>query len=208
VLNDRHAVSQLEHPGGDDLVALLQADFYRDKIPTRLPEANGLKACTSVAEVAGEADLIFLSLHSPKAVEEVCATIADAKGRTHTIADMSTTPVKLTKALHARLAAHGITLVDAPVAGMRARAHAGTVSIMVGATAEISRPQPHPLTWARRPIAARQLRLHEGVNNMVFRRRTRSPRRHYRPAPASTQSSCSRPCRRVPPTRRCCAPAG
>jgi 3-hydroxyisobutyrate dehydrogenase-like beta-hydroxyacid dehydrogenase len=112
--------------------------------PVERLEANGLKACTSVAEVAGEADLIFLSLHSPKAVEEVCATIADAKGRTHTIADMSTTPVKLTKALHARLAAHGITLVDAPVAGMRARAHAGTLSIMVGATAEIfAAVQPH-----------------------------------------------------------------
>jgi 3-hydroxyisobutyrate dehydrogenase-like beta-hydroxyacid dehydrogenase len=97
---------------------------------------QGLKACASVADVAREADLVFLSLHSPKAVEEVCAAIADAKGRTHTVADMSTTPLKLTKALHARLAQHGITLVDAPVAGMRARAHAGTLSIMVGATAE------------------------------------------------------------------------
>ena len=103
--------------------------------PVERLAANGLKACTSIAEVAREADAVFLSLHSPKAVEEVCTAIADAKGRTHTIVDMSTTPVRLTRELHARLAAHGITLVDAPVAGMRARAHAGTLSIMVGADA-------------------------------------------------------------------------
>jgi len=85
------------------------------------------------------------SLHSPKAVEEVCNAIAEAKGRTHIIIDMSTTPVKLTRVLHERLAAHGITLVDAPVAGMRARAHAGTLSIMVGADAGglCRRTSPH-----------------------------------------------------------------
>ena len=102
--------------------------------PVERLAAKGLKACASIAEVARDADAIFLSLHSPKAVEDVCTAIADANGRTHTIVDMSTTPVKLTKELHARLAAHGITLVDAPVAGMRARAHAGTLSIMVGGT--------------------------------------------------------------------------
>lgn len=106
--------------------------------------AHGLRACKSVANVAREADLIFLSLHSPKAVEEVCDAIAAAKGRTHIIADMSTTPVRLTKELHARLAKSGIALVDAPVAGMRARAHAGTLSIMVGASPELfAAVQPH-----------------------------------------------------------------
>jgi 3-hydroxyisobutyrate dehydrogenase-like beta-hydroxyacid dehydrogenase len=106
--------------------------------------AQGLKACASIADVAREADAIFLSLHSPKAVEEVCDAIADARGRTHVIVDMSTTPVKLTKALHARLAKQGITLVDAPVAGMRARAHAGTLSIMVGARPDVfAAVQPH-----------------------------------------------------------------
>jgi 3-hydroxyisobutyrate dehydrogenase-like beta-hydroxyacid dehydrogenase len=96
--------------------------------------AKGLKACASVADVANAADCVFLSLHSPKAVEEVCGSLTGA--RTQTIVDMSTTPVRLTRELHARLAKHGITLVDAPVAGMRARAHAGTLSIMVGGTPE------------------------------------------------------------------------
>jgi 3-hydroxyisobutyrate dehydrogenase-like beta-hydroxyacid dehydrogenase len=107
-------------------------DLKRD--PVERLATSGLKASASIAELAGAADCVFLSLHSPRAVEEVCGAIAETKGRTHTIVDMSTTPVKLTRELHARLAAQGITLVDAPVAGMRARAHAGTLSIMVGAT--------------------------------------------------------------------------
>jgi 3-hydroxyisobutyrate dehydrogenase-like beta-hydroxyacid dehydrogenase len=112
--------------------------------PVERLTANGLKGCASIADVARQADCIFLSLHSPKAVEDVCNAIAAAKGRTHVIVDMSTTPVKLTKTLHARLAKDGITLVDAPVAGMRARAHAGTLSIMVGATDEVfAAVQPH-----------------------------------------------------------------
>jgi 3-hydroxyisobutyrate dehydrogenase-like beta-hydroxyacid dehydrogenase len=112
--------------------------------PVERLAANGLRACTSVAEVARQADAVFLSLHSPKAVEDVCMAIVAATGRAHTIVDMSTTPVKLTKELHARLAAQGITLVDAPVAGMRARAHAGTLSIMVGGMPEVfAAVQPH-----------------------------------------------------------------
>jgi 3-hydroxyisobutyrate dehydrogenase-like beta-hydroxyacid dehydrogenase len=114
------------------------------RAPVERLAAKGLKACASIAEVARQADAVFLSLHSPKAVEDVCAAIADARGRTDVIVDMSTTPVRLTRDLHARLAKHGITLVDAPVAGMRARAHAGTLSIMVGASPEVfAAVQPH-----------------------------------------------------------------
>jgi 3-hydroxyisobutyrate dehydrogenase-like beta-hydroxyacid dehydrogenase len=117
-------------------------DLKRD--PVERLAAKRVKACSTIADVARAADMVFLSLHSPQAVEEVCATIADAKGRTHCIVDMSTTPVKLTKELHARLAANGIALVDAPVAGMRERAHAGTLSIMVGGSAEaFAAVQPH-----------------------------------------------------------------
>jgi len=106
--------------------------------------AKGLKPCSSVADVARQADVVFLSLHSPQAVEDVCAAIAQANGRTHIVVDMSTTPVKLTRDLHGGMAQRGITMVDAPVAGMRARAHAGTLSIMVGGSVEtFVAVQPH-----------------------------------------------------------------
>jgi len=112
--------------------------------PVERLAALGLKPSASIADVARESDLVFLSLHSPKSVEDVCGQIASSNGRTHTIVDMSTTPVKLTRELHERLAAQSTTLVDAPVAGLRARAHAGTLSIMVGATPEVfAAVQPH-----------------------------------------------------------------
>ncbi len=130
-----------------NLVAKTKLPVYGTDLkrePVERLTAKGLKGCASIADVARQADLIFLSLHSPKAVEDVCDAIAGAKGRTHIIADMSTTPVRLTKELHARLAKDGITLIDAPVAGMRARAHAGTLSIMVGATpGDFAAVQPH-----------------------------------------------------------------
>jgi 3-hydroxyisobutyrate dehydrogenase-like beta-hydroxyacid dehydrogenase len=122
-----------------NLVAKTRLPVYGTDLkraPVERLAAKGLRACASIAEVAREADAIFLSLHSPQAVEDVCTAIVEAKGRAHTIVDMSTTPVQLTRALSERLAQHGLTLVDAPVAGMRARAHAGTLSIMVGAGAE------------------------------------------------------------------------
>jgi 3-hydroxyisobutyrate dehydrogenase-like beta-hydroxyacid dehydrogenase len=130
-----------------NLVAKTKLPVYGTDLkrePLERLAAQGLQAGASIADVARQANAVFLSLPSPKAVEDVCAAIVATQGRTHTIVDMSTTPVKLTRDLHARLAGHGITLLDAPVAGMRARAHAGTLSIMVGGTAEaFAAVQPH-----------------------------------------------------------------
>ncbi|HZN99886.1 MAG TPA: NAD(P)-dependent oxidoreductase [Burkholderiales bacterium] len=103
----------------------------------RLAE-KGLRPCASIAEIARAADAVFLSLPSVAEVEDVCfgaGGFVETGGRTHTIVDMSTSSVNRTRALHARLAGHGITLVDAPVAGMRQRAQDGTLSIMVGGSA-------------------------------------------------------------------------
>ncbi|OYZ98272.1 MAG: 2-hydroxy-3-oxopropionate reductase [Rhizobiales bacterium 17-65-6] len=102
--------------------------------------AIGLKPADTIAGVARAADVIFLSLPSGAQVEEVCfglGGIAAAKGRVHTVVDMSTSPVKLTRELAERMAAHGITFVDAPVARMRQAAKDGTLSIMVCGTPEV-----------------------------------------------------------------------
>jgi 3-hydroxyisobutyrate dehydrogenase-like beta-hydroxyacid dehydrogenase len=100
----------------------------------RLAE-KGLKACASIADVARAADVVLLSLPSGREVEDVCfgkGGLVEAKGRVHTIVDMSTSPAKLTRELAHRLTPHGITLIDAPVARMRQAARDGTLSIMVG----------------------------------------------------------------------------
>jgi 3-hydroxyisobutyrate dehydrogenase-like beta-hydroxyacid dehydrogenase len=113
------------------------ADTRRE--PVERLARHGLRPCASIAETARAADVVFLSLPSGAEVEDVCfgkGGFVETAGRTHTIVDMSTTSVGATRALHARLAGHGITLVDAPVAGMRQRAQDGTLSIMVGGTPE------------------------------------------------------------------------
>jgi 3-hydroxyisobutyrate dehydrogenase-like beta-hydroxyacid dehydrogenase len=101
--------------------------------------ARGLKACAGIAEVAAAADAIFLSLPSGREVEEVClgaGGIAESGGRVHTVVDMSTSPPKLMRELGEKLAARGLTFLDAPVARTRQAAHDGTLSIMVGGPAE------------------------------------------------------------------------
>jgi 3-hydroxyisobutyrate dehydrogenase-like beta-hydroxyacid dehydrogenase len=102
--------------------------------------ARGLKACATAAEVAAGADVIFLSLPSGREVEEVClgaGGIAAAKGRVHTVVDMSTSAPKLMGELAEKLAAHGINFLDAPVARTRQAARDGTLSIMVGGPADV-----------------------------------------------------------------------
>jgi 3-hydroxyisobutyrate dehydrogenase-like beta-hydroxyacid dehydrogenase len=113
-------------------------DVKRDPVD-RLAQI-GLKPAGSIAEVARAADVIFLSLPSGVQVEEVCLGpdgIASAGGRVHTVVDMSTSPPKLARELAERMAAKGITFVDAPVARMRQAAIDGTLSIMVGGSKEV-----------------------------------------------------------------------
>jgi 3-hydroxyisobutyrate dehydrogenase-like beta-hydroxyacid dehydrogenase len=124
------------------------ADLKRE--PLERLAAKGLKPCASI--------------------DDVCAQIAAAKGRTHVIADMSTTPVTQTRNLHARLARRNITLVDAPVAGQRARAHAGTLSIMVGATPDMFETVAPHLATMGEPTRCGDVsfgQVVKALNNMV-----------------------------------------
>jgi 3-hydroxyisobutyrate dehydrogenase-like beta-hydroxyacid dehydrogenase len=98
--------------------------------------AEGLKPEPSIAAVAAAADIVFLSLPSIKEVAAVCHDIVAAKGRVHAIVDMSTSAVKETRELATTLRGHDISLIDAPVARMRQAAKDGTLSIMVGGSAE------------------------------------------------------------------------
>src|SRR5438105_2552126 len=68
------------------------------RAPVARLAACGLVACGSVAEVAAAADVIFLSLPSGAEVEAVClgaGGIIAARGRAHTVVDMSTSAPKL-----------------------------------------------------------------------------------------------------------------
>ncbi len=98
--------------------------------------ATGAVAAASVTAVA-EAAVIFLSLPGGAEVASVCEEIADHATPGTIIIDLSTTSVADARAVAASLAARRIPFADAPVARARAAAVAGTLSIMVGASAEL-----------------------------------------------------------------------
>jgi 3-hydroxyisobutyrate dehydrogenase-like beta-hydroxyacid dehydrogenase len=100
----------------------------------------GARPAASIAEVAGTSDMIFLSLPGGVEVEEVCfgtGGIAGAGRRGTIVVDLSTTSVAEARAIGARLATVGMEFADAPVARTREAAQAGTLSIMVGASAAL-----------------------------------------------------------------------
>lgn len=94
----------------------------------------GARACPDVADLAGRADIVFLSLPSITEVESVCAQLLAATERPGIVVDMSTSDVARTRRLASRLEPEGVTLIDAPVARLRQAAEDGTLLITVGAT--------------------------------------------------------------------------
>ena len=108
----------------DAIVARGQGDFH---------------PCTSISQVASEAEVVFLSLPAIAQVEAVCDGpdgLLARPGKVRIIVDMSTSAVGRTRALAARAAKAGIAFVDAPVARLRQAARDGTLSIMVGGSTE------------------------------------------------------------------------
>ena len=96
--------------------------------------ANGALAAGSVAEVAQNAEVIFLSLPGGKQVSAVADEII-AHGRPGTVVvDLSTTGVDDARDVAAKLAAAGMDFADTPVARTRQAAIDGTLSITVGAS--------------------------------------------------------------------------
>jgi 3-hydroxyisobutyrate dehydrogenase-like beta-hydroxyacid dehydrogenase len=99
--------------------------------------AGGAVGAESVAEVAGKAQIIFLSLPGGKQVGAVCAEIAAHAAPGTIVADLSTTGLADARGAAAMLAKAGVLFADAPVARTRQAAIDGTLSIMVGASPEL-----------------------------------------------------------------------
>ena len=102
--------------------------------------AAGAILCSSAAEVAQHADVIFTIVSDTPDVESVIfgeSGIASSAKRGTVIVDMSTILPTATQSFAARLAQHGIEMLDAPVSGGETGAINGTLSIMVGGKAEV-----------------------------------------------------------------------
>jgi 3-hydroxyisobutyrate dehydrogenase-like beta-hydroxyacid dehydrogenase len=96
----------------------------------------GAQRASGVADLARQADIVFLSLPSINEVEAVCGQLAAGARRPRVIVDMSTSDVSGSRILADQLAPQGIQFVDAPVARMRQAAQDGTLLITVGASGE------------------------------------------------------------------------
>jgi 3-hydroxyisobutyrate dehydrogenase-like beta-hydroxyacid dehydrogenase len=94
----------------------------------------GAKRAATVAELAADAGIIFLSLPGGKQVAAVCEEIAANAGPGTVVVDLSTTSVAEARAVAAGLAERQMLFADAPVARTRQAAIDGTLSIMVGAS--------------------------------------------------------------------------
>jgi 3-hydroxyisobutyrate dehydrogenase len=114
--------------GGEDVVGF-------DLDAARAADA-GARAAESLAEVAGEADVVLLSLPDSAVIEAVVEKLEAHLRAGQVVVDLSTAAPRSTVAIHERLAARAVAYVDAGISGGAAAAEAGTLTIMAGGEAE------------------------------------------------------------------------
>ena len=102
--------------------------------------AAGASSGARPRDIAASCDVLITMLPDSPQVEEVLVGPDGVVEGAHAgliVIDMSTISPIVTRTLSARLAAHGITMLDAPVSGGDKGAIAGTLSIMVGGEEEM-----------------------------------------------------------------------
>jgi 3-hydroxyisobutyrate dehydrogenase-like beta-hydroxyacid dehydrogenase len=110
----------------------------RDSAPLERLAAAGVKSA-ALDEIAAGCRTIFLSLPGGREVEQICLGEGGLLSKVKpgaTVVDLSTAPVALARRLFAAFEGQAVAFADAPVARTRQAAIDGTLSIMVGATAE------------------------------------------------------------------------
>lgn len=120
----------LKHPG--EVLAFDTQDAAFDAV-----EGTKARRVSSVAALAAEADVVFLSLPGGPAVKAVCLGekgLTSGTRKPAVIVDLSTTTVSDARSVAAQLEALNVQFADAPVARTREAAQRGELSIMVGAS--------------------------------------------------------------------------
>lgn len=114
-------------------------------------EANGVTACTTIAEAVAGADAVFGMLPNGTISKEVfCGAggVLEFAEPTALLIDSSTIDVASCQQLHDQATEAGFEFVDAPVSGGIAGAEKGTLAFMVGgeeAAVEKARPFIEPM---------------------------------------------------------------
>ncbi|MDR5759080.1 2-hydroxy-3-oxopropionate reductase [Caballeronia sp. LZ035] len=111
----------------------------RSGVPGALTDLGG-NACTSPADVARHADIIFLMLPDTPDVERVLFGehgIIEGLTQGKIVVDMSSIAPVATHSFARRIEAAGCGYLDAPVSGGEVGAKAGSLTIMVGGAQEV-----------------------------------------------------------------------
>jgi 3-hydroxyisobutyrate dehydrogenase-like beta-hydroxyacid dehydrogenase len=126
---------------GSELAHSLVEAGVRPAVFDRRPEAvaalveAGAVGADSVAEVAGSAETVMVSLPTPDVVRQVLTGrggLIDG-GAMRTFVDLSTTGLRTTRELASLLAERGIDYIDAPVSGGVAGAQARRLAVFAAA---------------------------------------------------------------------------
>ncbi|KMQ77039.1 2-hydroxy-3-oxopropionate reductase [Candidatus Burkholderia pumila] len=110
------------------------AAFTRGGVPAELTQA-GAKACSSPADVAKSADIIFLMVPDTLDVERVLfgeSGVAESLRAGQIVVDMSSISPIATREFAAKVREKGTDYLDAPVSGGEVGAKAASLTIMVG----------------------------------------------------------------------------
>jgi 3-hydroxyisobutyrate dehydrogenase len=100
---------------------------------------SGVEPTASVAELASQVDVVFLSLPDSTVVEAVVngeGGLLEAAGAGQIVVDLSTSAPASTTKLNAAFAERSVDYVDAGISGGAAAAEQGTLSIMAGGSEE------------------------------------------------------------------------
>ena len=111
----------------------------RSKLPDELVE-GGATVCANAQEVAKRADIVFLMLPDTPDVEKVLfgeQGVAAGLEKGKTVVDCSSIDPIMTRSFAARLKSLGCDYADAPVSGGQVGAKAASLTIMVGADAQV-----------------------------------------------------------------------
>jgi len=111
----------------------------RSKLPDELVE-GGATVCDNAQEVAKRADIVFLMLPDTPDVEKVLfgeRGVAAGLEKDKTVVDCSSIDPIMTRSFAARIKSLGCDYADAPVSGGQVGAKAASLTIMVGADAQV-----------------------------------------------------------------------
>jgi len=109
-----------------------------DKAGTAERAPDGAKPAVTLAELAANAETLFLSLPDGVATLAVAGELAAMEDRATTVAvDLSTIGPEAAKEADGLLGKSGVTYVDAPVSGGQSGARAGTITVMWAGPADV-----------------------------------------------------------------------